>query len=117
MEAHIYISLFMISLRRLEKLNAKMAVHAAESQEATEMVRGLPELTKYWLEIRNYAPIGPIFDHVYPHNITGLSTSSWDKSYHQAYFLIISLDLWFKVPVQDFLNCIFKSGRDIEGRC
>jgi hypothetical protein len=103
------------SLQRLKKLNIQMAVNAAESQEATEMIRGLPELTKYWLETRSYIPIGPLFDHVYPHNITGLSTHSWDKAYYQAYFLILNVDFWHETPVQDFLNCVFRSGRDIEG--
>jgi hypothetical protein len=48
--------------------------------------------------------------------MNGLSSDGWDRLYHPGYFVIINLDFWFQLEVQDFLTTVMRSGRDIEGR-
>jgi hypothetical protein len=84
--------------------------------EIPEVVHGLPELTKYWLVVNNHTPQGTLYQHVTPHDQSGLTSEGWDRMYYRGYGLVTSIDYWFLPQVQDYLTTIMRLGRDIEGR-
>jgi len=103
-------------LPEFHKHSYHMGVFSDLIGEVPQVTLGLPELTAYWMKIRNYQPEGPIFKNLRPGDITGLTSDGWNRMYHPGYFLIISIDFWYSNQIQDYLNTIFRSGRDIEGR-
>ena len=80
------------------------------------MLSGLAELTRYWIVVNKFTPTGPLYEHLTPKNIDGLTTDHWDRKYHPGYFTILNLDFWFSASVQDFLVTVLRTGKDVEGR-
>jgi hypothetical protein len=103
-------------IHRMSSQNLKIAVPYQIWQDTPEMLAGLAELTRYWLYITKFTPVGPLYEHLTPKSITGLTTDSWDRKYHPGYFTIIDLDFWFGSDVQDFLVTVLRTGRDVEGK-
>ena len=80
---------------------------------------GLPELTRYWIVTRygrNWKPIGDLFDHLKPQNLTGLSTEGWDARNLAGHFNTFKLDFWFQEPVQDYVHVLLRSNGHVEQR-
>ena len=76
---------------------------------------GLCELTKFWLEIAHFTPLGNLFENLNPPNVNGLTSRGWNRMCHPGYFILIDVSFWFSAVVQSYLQAIFRSGRDIEG--
>ncbi len=103
----------------VEKLNEKkllMAVSSTTIPDARQVTLGLPDLTHYWMTLKTYTPKGPLFKHLDPPSVEGLTSAGWDRLVHPGYFIIISTEFWFQKLVQDYLTTVFRSGRDVEGR-
>jgi len=108
-----------IDFNIVEKFRRKeynMGVFSDYIGEVPHVTQGLAELTRYWLSITKFTPTGPLFDHMNPKNIDGLTSKGWDRYYHPTYFLITEIDFWFSDIVQDYLTTVLQSGRDVEGR-
>jgi hypothetical protein len=93
-----------------------MAAFFPPVDEIPEVVHGLPELTKYWLVVNSYTPQGALYQHVTPHDQSGLTSEGWDRMYYRGYGLVTSVEYWFHPQVQDYLTTVMRLGRDIEGR-
>jgi hypothetical protein len=93
-----------------------MAVFTHQVDEIPEVIQGLTELTRYWLTVNHYTVAGPLFKHVVPHNLDGLTLDGWDRLYYRGNALATSVDFWFQADVQDYLMMVLKLGRDVEGR-
>jgi hypothetical protein len=102
--------------RGLTRGQYSMAVFSPPVDEIPDVVAGLPELTRYWLTVNNRTVPGPLFKHMVPHNLDGLTTHGWDKLHYRGYALATNVDFWFQADVQDYLTTVLKLGRDIEGR-
>lgn len=100
----------------LKKKDIHMGVFSDHIGEVAHVTLGLPEITRYWMTIRNFQPKGELFKHVNPHDMNGVTSAGWDRYYHPGYFLMVKVDFWFQEHIQDYLTTIFRSGRDIEGR-
>lgn len=61
-------------------------------------------------------PLGELFDHLLPPDITGLSSEGWDRVHYQGCFQLIDLEFWHDEVVQNFLQLILKTGSDMEQR-
>lgn len=96
--------------------NFDMGVFSDSIGEVSHIALGLPELTKFWLALRKFTPVGTLLEHVKGKSLEAFSSETWDRMYHPAYFLILKVDFWFSPPVQDYLMAIYRSGRDIESR-
>ena len=94
----------------------QMAVFHDSQDEIREVIWGLPEFTRYWLTINNFTPVGPLFKHLTPPNLNGLTMEGWDRHYYRGYAIITSLEYWFQPNAQDFVTRVMRLGRDIEGR-
>lgn len=103
-------------VQKFREKQYQMGVFSDYIGEVPQVTNGLAELTRYWLTITNYNPTGPLFDHVSPKSLDGVTSKGWDRYYHPTYFLITSIDFWFSDIVQDFLTTVLQSGRDVEGR-
>lgn len=103
-------------VERMKISGYDMAVFSDVLGDNSNVLSGLPELTKYWLYIRNFTPRGTLLSHVKGKDLNGLTTDGWDRMYHPGYFLIIGVDFWFDSLVQDYLTTVLRSGRDVEGR-
>jgi hypothetical protein len=110
----------------------KMAVPHQIWQDSPDVLAGLAELARYWfampcritiiismikrssfhrIVINNFAPRGPLYDHLTPKSIEGLTTQHWDRKYHPGYFTIMDLNFWFTPQVQDFLSTVLRTVR------
>ena len=96
--------------------NFDMGVFSDSIGEVNHIALGLPELTKFWLTLRKFTPVGALLDHVAGHTVQAFSSDSWDRMYHPGYFVFIKVDFWFSEPVQDYLLFVYRSARDIESR-
>jgi len=103
-------------LPKFQEKNYQMGVFSDWIGEVASVTLGLPELTAYWLKIAHYSPKGTIFQNTKPGDISGLTSDGWNRMYHPGYFLILSIDFWYSTEVQNYLNTVFRSGRDVEGR-
>lgn len=105
-------------LQRARRQQVMMGVFPVQRTEAAQAAVGLPELARYWLAISNYSVAGDLLSHLQPPDpgLSGLTSAGWDRGIFSGYFNLISLEYWFDDAVQDFLNTVFRSGRDIEGR-
>ncbi len=103
-------------VQSLKQSQIEMGVFSDLIGEVAHVTLGLPEITRYWMKIRNFSPKGELFKHLKPSDINGLTSDGWDRMYHPGYFLILSVEFWFQEHIQDYLTTIFRSGRDIEGR-
>lgn len=102
-------------VQKFREKQYQMGVFSDYIGEVPQVTNGLAKLTRYWLTITIYNPTGPLFDHVSPKFLDGV-TKGWDRYYHPTYFLITSIDFWFSDIVQDFLTTVLQSGQDVEGR-
>ena len=102
-------------VQRFREKGYQMGVFSDYIGEVPHVTQGLAELTRYWFSITNFSPTGPLFEHMNPKSIDGLTSKGWDRYYHPTYFLITSLDFWFSEIVQDFLTTVLQSGRDVKG--
>jgi len=96
--------------------NYMMGVFSDHIGEVPQCTLGLAELTRYWLSVKGLEPKGALYKHLNPPSMAGLTSNGWDRMYHPGYFIIINLDFWYQVEVQDYLTTVFRSGRDVEGR-
>lgn len=103
-------------VQKFREKNHLMGVFSDLIGEVPQCTLGLPELTRYWMTIKQHGPKGALFKHVNPPNMEGVSSAGWDRMYHPGYFIIINVDFWFQSEVQDYLTTVFRSGRDVEGR-
>jgi hypothetical protein len=101
---------------KLEEKKFNVALFSDVIYEIPAATLGLSELTAYWLKINHYTPRGPIFRHTNPHDIHGLTSDGYDRAYSPGYFMLFRVSWWFSPHVQDYLNMILRSGRDVEGR-
>jgi hypothetical protein len=101
---------------KLKTTQTYMGVFSDNIGEPIHVVNGLAELTRYWLQINNFDPIGTIYKHVSPGDMNGLTTKTWDRMYHPGYFQIMSIDFYFQGHIQNYLTTILKSGSDVERR-
>lgn len=80
-------------------------------------ITGIAELARYWMVTRNVSePFGPLFEHLTPPNMEGLTTAGWDKHTFQSAFMVLNLDFWYEEPVQDFLDLVLSTGGDLMQR-
>ena len=100
----------------LKKKDIHMGVFSDHIGEVAHVTLGLPELTRYWMTINNFQPVGELFARCNPHDMNGVTSAGWDRYYHPGYFLITKVEFWFQPHIQDYLTTVFRSGRDIEGR-
>jgi hypothetical protein len=61
-------------------------------------------------------PIGELFDHLDPPDISGLTTEGWDGVHYQGCFQLIDVNFWHDEIVQNFLQLMLKTGSDMEQR-
>eukprot|EP01039_Chlorochromonas_danica_P000673 gene670-728_t len=103
-------------VQRFRENNYDMGVFSDHIGEVAHVVAGLCELTYFWLRVSRYQPAGALLKHVRPPTLAGLAEGGWDRMYHPGYFIIFSVEFWFRDLVQDYLTTILRSGKDIEGR-
>jgi hypothetical protein len=69
------------------------------------------------METRKFStPLGPLFKHLSPGSIDGLTTEGWDREIFTGCFSIINVDFWFSKLPSDYVRQILKSGGDMEQR-
>lgn len=102
-------------VKRLQKSNTEMAFYPDKFGTPLHLTLGLCELTRFWLRVNNFEPVGDIFKSLNPPNFNGMTTDGWNRMCHSGYFIIIKIDFWFSKPIQSYLTTLFRSGRDIEG--
>jgi hypothetical protein len=105
-------------VEHLDKNNMKMVVVGTDGgHDHTEVLDGLAELTKFWLEISKYKPPEDFYSRFSNYNENHqLETENWNRDIYCGYFYLLSVELWFEDLPQDFLTTVLRSGRDIEGR-
>lgn len=83
-----------------------------------EVLDGLAELTRFWLQISKFTPVSSFYRHFNSNenSFRNLDSENWDREISPGYFQVVDLRLWFSESVQDFLRTVLRSGRDIEGR-
>ena len=98
--------------------NLKLAVLEAAKSQDLQYIDGLVELTKQWLLKNNYPPKGEFFEQFGDHrkDVANLNVSAWNREYYAGYFTLISVDWWFDPQVQDYLQTVLHSGKDIKHR-
>jgi len=104
-------------IQRMSTLNIKMAVPYQIWQDSPEMLAGLAELTRYWIYINGFVPTGPLYDHLTPKSLQGLTTETWDRKYHPGYFTVLDLEFWFDAKVQDYLATVLRVSNAIQLEC
>lgn len=101
---------------RMDANNISVSVFSDWLAEAPRVTVGLPELTSFWLRIRRYEPRGNIYKYTTPGNIFGLNSDGYYRWYRMGYFLLVRVSWYFSEHVQDYLDYVLRSGRDVEGR-
>jgi hypothetical protein len=101
---------------RMDAQKYQAAVFSDVIYEIPQATLGLSELTAYWLKIAHYVPRGPIFKHTSPQDIKGLTSDGYDRAYSPGYFMLFRVSWWYTAHVQDYLQLVLRSGRDVEGR-
>lgn len=61
-------------------------------------------------------PVGELFSHVQPSNMSGLTSEGWDRMHYQGCFQLIDVNFWHDEVVQNFLQLVLKTGSDMEQR-
>ena len=93
--------------------------------EAEDINRGLAELARFYMVTRRLGqPVGPLWAHCAPPNISGLTTEQWhwpdyrgwDRVNLAGHFNFFALDWWFSPPVADFVDLCVRSGSPFEER-
>lgn len=108
-----------VNFNMVEKMRSSsidMAVSSDIIYENTHVVLGLAELTNFWIRMNKYEPKGNLFAHCKPPNLSGLTSETWDKSYHPGFWFITSVPWWFSEQPQSYLETVLRSGKDVEGR-
>jgi hypothetical protein len=102
---------------RFREEDCVMGIRQTMQLEDEDIVRGLPEFVRYWMITRNYtSPIGRLYNHTYPHNISGVFSGGWDRIIFLSCFLVLDVNFWYHEVVQDFVNVVLKTGSDLEQR-
>lgn len=111
----------MVEFFRIKAL--RLGIRKTVFQEKQVLMRGLPELARFWMSSRNMTiPFGDIFNHTRPQNISGLhsndptSKEGWDRLSTVGCFLLFDVNYWLQEVIQDFVTLILKTGSDMEQR-
>ena len=95
-------------------------------RETADSVRGLPEFSAWFLQTRGLQPSGPVFRHTRPRDARGLYISSaptrgrpsegFDLESLAGHFIILSMEMWARPVVADYVAAALRSGSVYEER-
>jgi hypothetical protein len=93
-----------------------MVVNGRQTEENPNVLKGLPQLTSFWLTTMKFKPRGTLLLHLNPPDVDAMTLRTWDKKYYRGNFFVVKVDFWFSDIVQDFVKTVRKTNRDFEGR-
>ena len=104
-------------LNTVRARNIDVAANIIKGDEPVRVTSGLPELTRFYLVTEQLEFPATLARHCNPPSLEGLytstsddSTGGWNREVLYGNFLLISVNLWYRVDVQRFVQLVLRTG-------